>query len=44
LYIRPQDEITTMGYVQPADFVERNLERRRIEQIQPPTNCSACHY
>lgn len=44
LYLRPQDQITTMGYVQPADFVARNVERRRLENIQPPTNCSACHY
>ena len=44
LYLRPDDEITTMGYVQPPDFVERNLERIRREGIQPPTNCSACHY
>lgn len=44
LYLRPQDEITTMGYVQPANFVERNLERIRREGIRPPTNCSACHY
>lgn len=44
LYIRPKEEVTTMGYVQPADFVSRNLERIRTEGIQPPTNCSACHY
>lgn len=44
LYLRPNDQITTMGYVQPASFVERNLERIREEGIQPPTNCSACHY
>lgn len=44
LYLRPQDAITTMGYAQPADFVERNLERISREAIQPPTNCSACHY
>ena len=44
LYLRPEDEITTMGYVQPADFVERNLATIRREGIQPPTNCSACHY
>lgn len=44
LYLRPEDEVTTMGYVQPADFVQRNLERIREEGIQPPTNCSACHY
>lgn len=44
LYLRPNDQITTMGYVQPADFVERNLERVAAQGIQPPTNCSACHY
>jgi hypothetical protein len=44
LYLRPNDRVTTMGYVQPADFVERNLERIRQEGVQPPTNCSACHY
>jgi hypothetical protein len=44
LYLRPQDQVTTMGYVQPANFVERNVERIRTQGIQPPTNCSACHY
>ena len=44
VYLRPNDQITSMGYVQPADFVERNLERIGAEDIQPPTNCSACHY
>lgn len=44
LYLRPDDQITTMGYVQPSDFVERNMERIRRDGIQPPSNCSACHY
>lgn len=44
LYLRPNEEVTNMEYVQPADFVERNIERIRRENIQPPTNCSACHY
>ena len=44
LYLRPNDQITTMGYVQPSDFVERNIERVVQEAITPPTNCSACHY
>jgi len=44
LYLRPNTEITTMGYVQPANFVERNMERVRTEHIEPPTNCSTCHY
>ena len=44
LFLRPQDQITTMGYVQPANFVQRNLERISQENLQTPTNCSACHY
>lgn len=44
LYLRPDDEITTMGYVHPSDFVERNLRRIEREGILPPTDCSACHY
>lgn len=44
LYLRPKDEVTTMGFIQPADFVGRNLDRIRAEGIQPPTDCSACHY
>lgn len=44
LYLRPQKSITKMGYVQPTDFVERNLDRIANEAIQPPTNCSGCHY
>jgi hypothetical protein len=44
LYLRPDDQIVTMGYVQPSDFVERNLERIEREGILPPTDCSACHY
>ncbi len=42
--LRPNDEVTTMGFVQPAGFVEKNLQRMRDEDIRPPTNCSACHY
>ena len=44
LYLRPKSEVTTMGYVHPTDFVERNVERIANEGIAPPTNCSACHY
>lgn len=43
-FLRPNDEITTMGYEYPDDFVEQNLQRINAEDIQPPTNCSACHY
>ncbi len=43
-HLRPASEITTMGYEQPIDFLERNLARMREEKIRPPTTCSACHY
>jgi len=43
-YIRPNSEITTMGYEYPDDFVQQNLQRIEAEDIQPPVNCSACHY
>lgn len=43
-YIRPNSEITTMGYEHPDDFVQQNLQRIEAEDIQPPVNCSACHY
>lgn len=43
-YLRPNSEITTMGYSQPENFIERNLQRVLEEGIKPPTICSACHY
>lgn len=44
LFLRPDSEITTMGYEYPDDFVQQNLLRVADEKIVPPTNCSACHY
>ncbi|MEM1271589.1 MAG: cytochrome c3 family protein [Bacteroidota bacterium] len=43
-YLRPPGEVTTMGYVQPENYIEANLERIALENIKPPENCSACHY
>jgi len=43
-HLRPNSEITKMGYVPPPDFVEQNLRRMKEEEIRPPTTCSACHY
>ena len=43
-YLRPNTEITTMGYMPSGTFLENNLDRIRKEGIRPPTNCSACHY
>lgn len=42
--LRPDEAVTVMGYEHPADFMERNAERITREGIQPPLNCSACHY
>lgn len=44
LYLRPNSEVTTMGYEHPSDFLERNLDRIAEDGITPPVNCSACHY
>jgi hypothetical protein len=44
LFLRPDSEITTMGYEYPDDYVQKNLQRVLDENIVPPTNCSACHY
>lgn len=43
-FLRPNSEIATMGFDYPDDFVQQNLKRIEAENIQPPTNCSACHY
>ncbi len=43
-YLRPNEEIVTMGYEQPTDYLETNLRRMKEENIRPPTACSACHY
>lgn len=44
LYLRPDDQVTDMNYTHPPNFIERNLQRIEQEGIQPPTDCSACHY
>lgn len=43
-YLRPNSEVTTMGYEYPEGFIELNMDRIKAEHILPPTNCSACHY
>lgn len=43
-YLRPPDEVTTMGFTPAADQVEQNLQRIESEGILPPTDCSGCHY
>ncbi len=43
-YLRPNSEVTTMGYEYPEGFSDLNMVRVKAEHILPPTNCSACHY
>ena len=43
-YLRANSDVTKMGHEYPEGFVEENLRRIEAEDIQPPTNCSACHY
>ena len=43
-YLRPNSEITTMGYEYVEDYIQVNQARILNENISPPTNCSACHY
>jgi len=43
-YLRANSDVTEMGHVYPDGFQEANLQRIEAENIQPPTNCSACHY
>jgi len=51
-HLRDPALVTQMGYLeaQRADadahraFIERNLQRIAAEGINPPENCSACHY
>jgi len=51
-HLRDPALITEMGYLEHVNadadrrraFIERNLQRIASEGIQPPENCSACHY
>lgn len=44
IFLRPTDEVTTMGFEQPSNYVQQNVERIQHEGIVPPTDCSTCHY
>ena len=42
-HLRPQSELTTMGWKAPADqaaFAARTIKEL---SLRPPTNCSGCH-
>ena len=43
-FVRPQSEITTMGYVRPASVSGTDLvQQYRIAGVEALTNCSVCH-
>lgn len=42
-YVRPADEVTTMGY-DPEDQVEMGRDLVAKHNINPPTYCQSCHY
>lgn len=43
-FLRPPEEVTTMGFEPATDQIEQNLQRIEDEGIYPPTDCSGCHY
>ncbi len=42
-YLRPMDQITTMGYQPAGDQLEIGRELRKAYNINPTTNCQGCH-
>jgi len=42
-YLRPVEEVTTMGYEPPGDQITLGLELASARDIKPTTNCSGCH-
>ncbi|MCF7803672.1 MAG: cytochrome c family protein [Candidatus Marinimicrobia bacterium] len=42
-HLRPQDEVTTMGYQPPSNQIEYAQRIINERNINPPTDCSGCH-
>lgn len=42
-YVRPVDEVTTMGF-KADDQVQKGIDLVAKHNIQPPTYCQGCHY
>ena len=42
-HLRPQSEITTMNYKQPANQSEFSAKLIKSKNINPPITCSGCH-
>lgn len=43
-YVRPVDEVTTMGYKPDEDQIKMGKELVAKNNINPPTYCQGCHY
>jgi hypothetical protein len=43
-YLRPVDQVTTMGWVAPPNQFELAAEIIARKNIAPPIYCNACHY
>jgi hypothetical protein len=43
-YLRPVDQVTTMGWVTPPNQFELATEIIARKNIAPPIYCNACHY
>lgn len=44
MHLRPQSEITTMGWEAPENQVELARKIIKEKSIDPPESCSACHF
>ncbi len=43
MHLRPQNELTKMGWTPPANQLEFAAQVKRELNLNPPTNCSGCH-
>jgi len=42
-YLRPVEEVTTMGYEPPGDQLVLGMELREANNINPTQDCAGCH-
>ncbi len=42
-FLRPKDQVTTMGYQPPGDQLTLGMKLKKANNINPTTNCSGCH-
>ncbi|MCA9740460.1 MAG: cytochrome c3 family protein [Deferribacteres bacterium] len=44
MHLRPSDQITVMGWQAPDNQLEFAARIKKEKNINPPENCSACHF